>query len=239
MLDLLRDPVWVGIGVVVTVALYLRDRRGKRLSWRVVAHATLTTNVLPEDLVSRVQILLDGQLVGGEALRAVDICVTNTGSGAIGKDVYISPVTFDFGPDARVLAAMVAATSPGVVGASAVAHETTATLDPVLLNGRQSVTVKMLVVGGRPPTVRAQIMDGAIRASLVGGPLGAIMEAIGPVLIGFAVCLTLLYVAEPMMIRSLLMPLWPLGWAAFIFGMWLIGQLGMDRVRRLQRERRL
>lgn len=148
MLEFLRDPFWQFVGAVfalgaiaVSVVLYFLQRRHKALSYEIVSRTPLMS--VKEEVKGRVQILLDGTPVSDAHM--VIIRVTNSGNVPIIPSDYLRPVHFDFGETVQILSAEITETNPDNVDASLELGSETVVLTPVLLNGGDSIILKVLV----------------------------------------------------------------------------------------------
>jgi hypothetical protein len=184
LLDFLRDNVWqfvIGfLGLVFGFIYYLLQRQQKRLSYEVLTNTLLVS--VKEEVESRLQILFDGEVV--HDVRIVVIRLTNTGNVPICTSDYEVPISLDFGSDSRLLTAQTIDTSPDNLEAPITMETTKAVFAPILLNSRDSITIKVLVsgfnnqlvVGGRIVGVRA-ITEKAVYPALATllGSAGMIM----------------------------------------------------------------
>ena len=161
MLDFLRDTFWqwtitiivtVVVGVLAaTIPVYLARAR-KRLSYM-----TFSWPLVEDPLDSRVQMLFDGQPV--RDVRIVVIDLRYRGSAPVREEDYARPVSFDFGEDARVLSVEVNAKKSDDIDVTFTTEDpSTVRLNPVLLNDKDYVSIKMLVPHyGGPPSVSGRI----------------------------------------------------------------------------------
>lgn len=145
MPDFLRDPVWQFVGVVLALAasvvLFLLQRRRKALSYEVVSRTSLMS--VKEEVKGRVQILFDGTPVSDAHMMIMR--VTNAGNVPIVPSDYLRPVKFGFGEMVQILSAEVMETSPHNIEASVEVDTGAVILTPVLLNGGDSITLKILL----------------------------------------------------------------------------------------------
>lgn len=148
--EIIRDPLWQFVGVVlaaaaiaVAVAVYLLQRRRKALSYEVISQTPLVK--LENHRESALQILYDGQ--PAEDVHMIVVRVVNSGNTPIAGDDYERPVTWSFGPHARLLTAEVLSSDPeslGRMGGVTYGSET-AQLRSMLFNSGDSITLKFLV----------------------------------------------------------------------------------------------
>jgi hypothetical protein len=150
MPELLRDPMWQFIGVVlalaaicVSVVLYLLQRRRKALVYEFLSRTPLLS--MKEEVEGKLQILFDGEPVSDVHLVVVKI--VNSGNVPITAHDYERPLALSVGAKAKILTAEVSETVPESLQALATIgpDRTDVVLTPVLLNGGDSATIKMLV----------------------------------------------------------------------------------------------
>ena len=150
MPDILRDPVWQFMGVIVgliallvSIGIGLRSRHTKRLAYRVVSHHPLfTVNSL---IKQRVQVLYDGRPV--DDLQLLNIRLTNAGTVPITTQDMERPIALVFNPEVQILLADVSEQRPANLGATLTQEATRITLQPMLLNAGDAVSIWMLVTG--------------------------------------------------------------------------------------------
>ena len=154
--DVLSDPIWQSLGVIVgiiavavsvtigviTISL---SRRRKALSYEILAMAPLVT--LDRDIRERVQILFDGQLVHDVKLALIRL--TNSGNIPIKTGDFERAVTLSFNPEAKILTAAATETSPQDLDISLHVEPAKVTVKSGLLNPRDSITVKILATDVR------------------------------------------------------------------------------------------
>jgi hypothetical protein len=148
MLELLRDPAWQFVGAVIalvalaaTFLVYWLQRQRKAIAYEVVSKNQLLT--VREELEGRLQVLYEGQ-------PARDICLLvlkllNTGNVAIATADYERPVSFSTGQSSKILSAVVTELDPDNLIVVLKSEESKVLIDPVLLNSKDSITIKLLV----------------------------------------------------------------------------------------------
>jgi hypothetical protein len=148
MPEFLRDPFWQFVGAVftlvalaVTVLLYFLKRRRKVLSYEIISRTSLMS--VKEEVKGRVQILFDGTPVSDAHM--IIMKVTNTGNVPIVPSDYLRPVKFSLGETVQILSAEVMETNPDNIEASVKVDAEAVVLTPVLLNGGDSITLKILL----------------------------------------------------------------------------------------------
>ena len=154
MWEMLRDPVWQGIGAVIGVAgivstiilgvvLYRLQRRRKELGYRVLSQTRVVS--VEAELAERVQVLYEGRLVSDVHLVVVEI--VNWGNQPIVAQDYEHPLGFHTGETSRILTAELTESEPDGLPASPTISQTrhTVTVDPLLLNPGDTFKVRILV----------------------------------------------------------------------------------------------
>lgn len=148
MLEIIRDPLWQFIGVIlaiiaiaITVILYWIQRQKKALSWQVVSNTPLLS--IDKEIKGNLEVLYDGKRV--QDVQLIIAKIINTGNVPIKSTDYECPINFDFGENARILTAEVTETSPDSLKASANVEGKKVILPPTLMNNRDWITLKFLV----------------------------------------------------------------------------------------------
>ena len=156
MWELLRDPMWqaigagVGLVAIVTsislaVAVYVLQRRRKELGYRVLSQTKVVS--VEAEVEEEIVILFWGQVVTDVYLVLVEL--VNSGNQSIVEADYERRLSVDLGNGARVLSAEQVESKPeGIaVSWSISGSREKVQIDPVLLNGGDSVSLKILVSG--------------------------------------------------------------------------------------------
>lgn len=148
MMDILRDPVWQFIGVIlavvaiiISIALYRRQRRHKALSYEIISRIPLLG--MEEEIKGNLQILFNGKPV--QQVHLIVVKIINSGNMPIVFTDYERPISLSFGEKAQILTAEVAETNPDSLRAAAEIEGKKVVLTPILLNQEDSITLKMLV----------------------------------------------------------------------------------------------
>jgi len=149
MLEILRDQVWEFVGgvflglvaIIVTIILWRTQRRRKALSYEIISRTPLLS--VEDEVKGKVQILFDGNPV--QDIHLVVLKIINSGNVPIVSTDYERPVSLSFGENPRILTAEVSETDPDNLEISVDIQATKVMLDPVLLNGGDSITLKFLV----------------------------------------------------------------------------------------------
>lgn len=148
MPEFLRDPFWQFVGAVfalatlaASVVFYFLQRTRKALSYEVVSRTSLMS--VKEEVKGRVQILFDGTPVSDAHM--IIMRVTNAGNVPIVPSDFLRPVKFGFGETVQILSAEVMETNPDNIEHSVEVDTGAVMLTPVLLNGGDSITLKVLL----------------------------------------------------------------------------------------------
>lgn len=150
MNNIFRDPIWEFVGVIVAVlgtiaaifiTIWLTHRR-KILSYRVLSHTPIASVHNSRETDGRVQILFNGEPVHNVELILLKI--ENTGDIPIASDDYENPLQISLNKTAKILEAQIIEKSPNNLPASIDYEESTVSLKPLLLNSKDSVTMKIL-----------------------------------------------------------------------------------------------
>lgn len=148
MLELLRDPLWQFVGVILalvalgaTLLIYRLQQQRKALSVDVSSQNQLLT--VKEELEGRLQILYDGKPT--KDIRLLVINVFNSGNVPITAPDFVQPLTLDTGGTSTILSAVITNADPVNLKATIDVDKHHVTLVPLLLNSKDSVTIKLLV----------------------------------------------------------------------------------------------
>ena len=148
MIELLRDPAWQFVGVLLaliaiaaTIIIYLLQRQKKRIAFNLVSKNQLLT--VREELEGKLQVLYDGQ--PARDIRLLVIRVSNVGNVAIATNDYERPLSFSTGLSSKVLSAVVTDVDPPNLDVDLGVNESQIMIKPVLLNPKDSLTIKCLV----------------------------------------------------------------------------------------------
>ena len=145
MIEIIRDPMWQFVGVVLVIIipliLYLVQRRRKVLSWEIISNTPLLS--IEEEIRGNLQVLFDGKPVQDVQLIIVEII--NSGNVSIKSTDYERPISLDFGENAHILTAEVTETTPDNLDVSIDIEGTKVLLNPTLMNGKDSIAIKTIV----------------------------------------------------------------------------------------------
>lgn len=147
MLEILRDPMWQFIGVVIGIIaliitfLFWKQRQRKALSYEILSNTPLLS--IEEKIKGKLQIIFDGNSV--ENVHLIEVKLVNSGNEPIKPSDYERPINLTFGEDSRVLTSEVIETIPDNLKMELYTDEKSVKLSPILLNGGDSFTLKMIV----------------------------------------------------------------------------------------------
>lgn len=148
MSEFLRDPMWQFVAVLlaltailVSIFVYLKQRMRKSLSYEILSLNPLLS--VENEIKSDLQILYKGKTV--EQVHLIVLKFINTGNMPILSKDYEHPVSLSFGEEAKVLTTEITEKNPDSLRPSASIEEKEIVLKPILLNPKDSVTLKMLV----------------------------------------------------------------------------------------------
>jgi len=154
MLENLRDPaiqaVLVIAGIIVAILIYWKQRKHKSLGYEVLSCIPLSS-VDPRTLWSYQQAGLQFTFKGKNIPQGhfISIKFTNTGNVPIKRDDYDAPISLGFGEKAKVLAWRWVEKKPETIDLGTLKFDETGktTIDPTLLNSKDSFVIEMLVSG--------------------------------------------------------------------------------------------
>lgn len=127
--------------VIAIIGIYLRERRRKGFSYNIESANPVVS--VEERVADRVIIYFDNERVGNVHLIAIDIW--NSGNQTILEADFNRAVSFNFGEDAIILSSSIVSVEPRTLDPSFNIMHNMATLDPLLLNNGDKMTVNFLV----------------------------------------------------------------------------------------------
>jgi len=151
-MEFLSNPIWqlivnAAIGlctIIVTIIIFSKQFNRRSITYEVISDTPMLS--LKEEVKARVQVLFDTKPVGD--VYFVILKMWNSGNTPILPTEYIDPIRFDFGEKAEVLDTDVLETVPrnikDKVKAALKLEAGTLILEPLLLNSRDSITLKFL-----------------------------------------------------------------------------------------------
>lgn len=150
MSDILRDPIWQFVGVILSFAalfftfyFYKKQFSSKRLSYDI----RTSTSVLSvrADMKGKLKVLFEGKEVSNVQLLIIRLL--NSGDMSIVPSDFEQPVSLSFGDFAKVLTFEVTETSPSNLEALISLKDKLVILKPLLLNQRDWIDIKIVISG--------------------------------------------------------------------------------------------
>ena len=148
MSELLRDPMWQFIGVIVAILvaaigilLSVRNQLRKSLSYQIVSCTPVMS--VKKELEEKLQILYDGK-----PIKQAYVCVVkfiNSGNVSIVPTDYVEKLKIYFGEKARVLTSEIIKQNPPNLDVSVAVERNRIVLSPSMLNRTDSFSVKTVV----------------------------------------------------------------------------------------------
>lgn len=160
--EVLRDPMWQFIGVLVTVIvgvisiiLVLRERNKKSLSYDLVSHASLVS--VEKEVKDKLFIAYEGKPISQLTLNIIRLI--NSGNTPITAADFVSPPTILFDEKSEIISAEVSEKNPNGLEASVTYNSTQVTVNPTLLNGGDWFEIKVLSSGqGNVTSVNGRVV---------------------------------------------------------------------------------
>lgn len=147
----MRDPMWQFLGVIVAIIigfisifLYLRDRNRKALSYDVISNTSLVD--VKEEVKERLEIFYNKKPVSQLYLSLIRI--VNSGNMPILASDFTCPVTLTFAEGTQIVSAEIIEKHPKRLEATVESRGNEAAVNLTLLNGGDSLTIKILSSGG-------------------------------------------------------------------------------------------
>lgn len=128
------------IGIAVSLVIYRKQSR-KEIAYEIVSNTSVIS--INAELKGRAQIIYNGKPVSDA--RLVILRIWNAGNLAIASNEYDVPITLSFGKDAEILDFEVLEASPHNLQVSFKQDGQDLVLEPVLLNGQDSIKLKILL----------------------------------------------------------------------------------------------
>ncbi len=148
MIGFFRDPAWQFVGVVLALAalvvsllIYWLQRQKKSLSYEILSKNQLLT--VKEALEGRLQVLYEGQ--PAQNICLLFIRLFNSGNVPIPASDYERKISLSIGTSSKILSGVVTNVYPKNLAIDISIEENRVTLQPILLNSKDSVTLKLLV----------------------------------------------------------------------------------------------
>jgi hypothetical protein len=144
MKEIIRDPVWQFIGVasavLISLVLYYIQRQKKKLSYEIITHTRLLS--IKEEFKSNIRILYDGKPVTDVHLLEVNLI--NSGNTPILKNDYETKLNINCGDKSTILTADAIFVDPPDINPSFAVDGNNIVLEPILLNGGDSIILKII-----------------------------------------------------------------------------------------------
>lgn len=152
--DFWRDAIWQSIGVIassllavvaigVSVYIYFRQKANKSLQYEVVTNSQFIAREAQQQAGGKLRVLYDGVDVGD--LRLVIIKLYNSGNTPILPTDYEKPMQFELGSASHILEVSVVDVQPSNLQVSTSHNDNKLFINPLLLNPRDTITVKILL----------------------------------------------------------------------------------------------
>lgn len=166
MLEILRDPLWQFVAVVLTSLtilvsyfLYRKQRQRKALSYEILSLTPILS--MNEEVKGKLEIRFSGEPV--QQVHLILIKITNSGNVPIVATDYERQVNLSFGEKAKILTVDIVETTPEslqvAVQKTIEGSKEKALLPPILMNQGDSFTFKLLVSSfAKPITIDGRIV---------------------------------------------------------------------------------
>jgi len=146
MLEILRDPMWQFIGalftiiaVIFTFIFFKMQHRHKALSYKILSYTPL---VIRDVIGEKLHIVFEGKPV--EDVNLSIIKIYNSGNTPIVSNDYERPINLYFGENSQILTTEVIEKNPDNLEVTTHIKGTKVMLDPLLLNKKDSITLKII-----------------------------------------------------------------------------------------------
>jgi hypothetical protein len=146
--EILRDPLWQFVGVVValgaiaiSIILYMKSRSRKSLAYSIVSITRLLS--VKTEIKKDLQMFYKGKPI--EQVHLVLVKIVNNGNLPVTANDFERPFSLQFKKNTQILNAEVANANPSSLQPSIKVEEQKIIVDPILLNSSDSVTLKLLV----------------------------------------------------------------------------------------------
>jgi hypothetical protein len=142
----------------IAITLFVLNRKIKRLSYQIISRTRLLS--VSQEMAGYVRVLVGDQQVRDVGL--VRLKIINTGTEPIKSSDFDRPVSFGVNEDASIILAEIVETKPAGLEPKLGQDLTKITLKPMLLNVRDSVTLKLLVADFDGTIVADARVEGAV-----------------------------------------------------------------------------
>ena len=127
----------------MSVYLFILQRKKKSLSYQVLSSTDLLT--VNEEIKGKIKILYEEIPIQNVSL--IILRIINDGNLPITSSDFERPISFSFGSESSILSAEIIDKSPSTLKPDLKPDTSQIGLIPVLLNNKDSITVKLLVSG--------------------------------------------------------------------------------------------
>ena len=148
MEELLKDPLWTAVGVIfaalavlVTIIIFFAQRKTKKLSYEITSNTQLLG--VKDEIQGKVKVLYEGKEV--KNVHLLTIKFSNNGNQSISSTDYERPLSIEINSEAKILTHEVIDEDPANLGAAIQLENNKLVLSPVLLNEKDSFSVKALI----------------------------------------------------------------------------------------------
>lgn len=172
MSELLRDPMWQFIGVIVAIfavaiaiLLSIRSQLSKSLSYQIVSCTPVMS--IKKELKEKLQILYDGK-----PIKQAHVCVVkfvNSGNVSIVPMDYVEKLNVNFGEKAQVLTTEIINQNPQNLDVSVAVERNKIVFSASMLNRTDSFSVKTVVADYEHATLGGRII-GIVEMKNLGEP---------------------------------------------------------------------
>ncbi len=168
MLELFRDPLWQFVGAIlalVGIVPFLFDRKRKAISYQILSDTPLMS--VKEKTNDKLQVQIHGDIV--HDARILVLKLTNTGKLPIAPGDFVTPIDFRFKGNEKIYDAEILKTQPSNIKPNLEVTPTEVLLKLVLLNRRDSITLRIITANLKdPPEVGGRI-TGVIKIGVTRG----------------------------------------------------------------------
>jgi len=155
MEEILRDPLWTFVGVVfailavlVAIGIFWAQRKTKKLSYEITSNTQLLG--VKDEIQGKVQVLYEGKEV--KNVHLLTLKFTNSGNQSISSGDFERPISIEVNSEAKILTHEIIDEDPDNLGADIKLEKNIMTVSPVLLNEKDTFSIKALIsdLEGKP-----------------------------------------------------------------------------------------
>ena len=140
-LNLLLEYAFPILPIIITVAIYLAQRKTKSFTYQIISENALIP--FEDDIKGKLDILYQGNLV--EEVYLVLVNLANSGNVPIPSTDFEDPVIIEFNKDAQILSNDVTETQPKLMKYTIHGNDNKLKFDPTLMNQGDYITIQMLI----------------------------------------------------------------------------------------------